>query len=442
MGSTPFFCAVEDQHRKICQLLIEWGCDVHAKNLKNNTAFDGIQSEEFRNFLLSYHADWSSAIPLISQGDTNVLHNIVRSLVNRKNFMSSPTSRCINGSTLLHTATYFGRTDIVKILLHLKIDVNLQDYKGATALHRARDTDTIQLLTDHGADVNWSDGDGNMPLHMMSYGELTKPARLDCLKLLLSQKPTIGSLNKKDLLPIHCAAMQGRIDIIQLLLQFDTEEQIISKLMAAKSPSILYLSVANNHVECAQWLTEKGFGFKPDEQEELLFGLLQDEMGVQRKVQCLEFLIRNGVDINAVDKQGDSALHLAACKDNCNDLLMLLPANNAEVNTLNRDHSTPLFHAVQASNYYGTSLLIQHGVNTKKANNQGFRAFDLIQDYQEWIESGFFTNEITSLLKAYELDRSCSLVRNINMKLKMVEASQKLPVFNSQLKQSFFWFKT
>ncbi|XP_051886670.1 serine/threonine-protein phosphatase 6 regulatory ankyrin repeat subunit A-like [Pristis pectinata] len=252
-----------------------------------------------------YHAHWSSAIPLIIQGDTDVLHSMVHNLVNRTSFMSSPTSRCINGSTLLHTAAYFGRPDIVKTLLHLKIDINLQDYKGATALHRSRDTETIQLLIDHGADVNWSDGDGNTPLHMMCYGEMMKPARLDCLKLMLSHKATIERLNNKDLLPIHCAAMQGRIDVIQLLLQFDTEEQMISKLMMAKAPSVLYLSVASNHIECAQWLTEKGFNFKPEEQKELLFGLLQDEMGVQGKAQCLEFLIRTGVDINAVDKQGD-----------------------------------------------------------------------------------------------------------------------------------------
>ncbi|XP_032894096.1 uncharacterized protein LOC116984113 [Amblyraja radiata] len=436
-GSTPFFLAAVGQHRKICKLLIEWGCDVHIKNMKNHTAFDDIRSEEFKQFLLSYHAYISSAIPLIIQGDTDILHNMAHNLVNNINFLSSPTSRCINGSTLLHTAAYFGKIDIVKTLLYLKINVNLQDYKGATALHRSRDTETIQMLIEHGADVNWSDGDGNTPLHMMCYGEMKKPARLDCLKLMLSHKATIEILNKKDLLPIHCAAIQGRIDVIELLLQFDVEEQTRAKLMTAKAPSVLYLSVASDHIECAEWLKSKGFLFKPEELKELVFGLLQDEMGAQGKAQCLEFLLRNGIDINAVNKQGDSALHLAALKGDCNDLLMLLLLNNAEVNILNRGHSTPLCYAVQASNYYGASLLIQHGVNIKEKNNQGFSAFDLIQDYHEWIDSGLFTEEIISVFKVYELERSCSLVRNINRKLKAAEASQQLSLFNYQMKQNF-----
>ncbi|XP_067907310.1 poly [ADP-ribose] polymerase tankyrase-2-like isoform X3 [Heterodontus francisci] len=306
-GLTPFFFAAERQHRKICQLLIEWGCDVQAKDLKNHTAFDGIRSEKFRKFLLSYYAFWSSAIPVIIHGDTDILEDIVHNHLKKISFMSSPRSRCINGSTLLHTAAYFGKTDTIKTLLQLTVGVNLLDYKGATPLHRSRDTETMQLLIDHGADVNWSDVDGNTPLHIICFGEMRKPARLDCLKLLLSHKAAIEKWNNKELLPIHCAAMQGRIDVIQLLLQFASKQQMITKLMKGSAPSLLYLSVANSHIECAKWLTEKGFNFKAEEQEELLFGLLHDEIEAPVKVESLEFLIKNGVNINAVDKHGDSS---------------------------------------------------------------------------------------------------------------------------------------
>ena len=52
--------------------------------------------------------------------------------------------RFINGSTALHTAAYFGVVPIVRDLLALGIDINLLDYKGATALHRAKDVQTMQ----------------------------------------------------------------------------------------------------------------------------------------------------------------------------------------------------------------------------------------------------------------------------------------------------------
>ena len=53
--------------------------------------------------------------------------------------------RCINGSTLIHTAAYFGVIPVLKVLLKERVDVNLRDYKGATPLHRAKDKPTIRV---------------------------------------------------------------------------------------------------------------------------------------------------------------------------------------------------------------------------------------------------------------------------------------------------------
>lgn len=53
--------------------------------------------------------------------------------------------RCINGSTLLHTACYYGHHAAIKDLLKLGVFVSLRDYKGATPLHRAKDSATLQV---------------------------------------------------------------------------------------------------------------------------------------------------------------------------------------------------------------------------------------------------------------------------------------------------------
>ena len=53
--------------------------------------------------------------------------------------------RCINGSTLLHTAAYFGCVEVIETLLQENLDVNLLDYKGATAIHRASNTETMRV---------------------------------------------------------------------------------------------------------------------------------------------------------------------------------------------------------------------------------------------------------------------------------------------------------
>ena len=53
--------------------------------------------------------------------------------------------RCFNGSTLLHTACYYGLDDVVTDLLALGVEPDIRDYKQATPLHRASDTSCIKV---------------------------------------------------------------------------------------------------------------------------------------------------------------------------------------------------------------------------------------------------------------------------------------------------------
>jgi len=64
--------------------------------------------------------------------------------------------RCINGSTLLHTAAYFGLIPVVKSLLSHRVDVNLQDYKGATPLHRVRSHECMMVSIELGYPLSLS----------------------------------------------------------------------------------------------------------------------------------------------------------------------------------------------------------------------------------------------------------------------------------------------
>uniref|UniRef100_W5NHP1 Uncharacterized protein n=1 Tax=Lepisosteus oculatus TaxID=7918 RepID=W5NHP1_LEPOC len=419
-GCTPFFLAAAGQHRSVCMLLIEWGCEIHIDVFQSQGISEGFYSKQLKEDLLGYAKFWSSAIPTIMKGNTSILYNIAQKTMEGNSVMASLRSRCINGSTVLHTAAYFGDRNLIDVLLALQVDVNLLDYKGATPLHRSRDAETIQFLIDRGADINRKDDDGNTPIHVVCYGEPGKDTNLDCVRLLLSHTTKPPKPNKKGLFPIHCAAIQGRTDVIKLLMQFGSDGQFQRNIVHTKtrnSPSLLYLSVANGHLQCAEWLAARSFTFKPAEQEELLHGLLQEEIAINEKVKCLEFLIKSGVDVNAVYTGGDSALHLCALRPVLNELLASLLDHGAEVNKLNDEHCTPLFCAVCVANLHGANFLLKNGSEVMHRNNQGLTAFDYIHNYDEWIKSGLFTEEINALLKAYYLKQTRSLVRGISRKL-------------------------
>jgi hypothetical protein len=61
----------------------------------------------------------------------------------------------------------------------------------------------------------------------------------------------------KNLMPIHLAAIQGRVDVIKLLLKKDHEKLIIKHLIDHNSDdhpdSPIYLSLSNSHLGCALW---------------------------------------------------------------------------------------------------------------------------------------------------------------------------------------------
>ncbi|XP_069083628.1 uncharacterized protein [Pleurodeles waltl] len=179
---------------------------------------------------------------------------------------------------------------------------------------------------------------------------------------LLSRKASRRKWNKKGLLPIHCSAIQGRIDIIQALMDFDTHPRNKITEISDKrdTPSLLYLSVANNQLKCANWLISKAVTFKPGEQEELIFNILLDELKVEDQVQGLNFLLRSGVNINALNEKGKSVLHLAALDLEFYDILAVLLDCGAEVDIEDDECRTPLFYAVFASNLHGARLLIDH----------------------------------------------------------------------------------
>uniref|UniRef100_H3B944 Uncharacterized protein n=1 Tax=Latimeria chalumnae TaxID=7897 RepID=H3B944_LATCH len=422
IGCTPLFFAVVGQRRDVCQLLIEWGCDFHVKDARHRVALDGIRSPQLREYLLGYSAFWLSVVPAIIQGNTGILRGIVEEHVNGNKTMASLQSRCIRGSTLLHTAAYFGERDIIEVLLQQQVGVNLLDYKGATPLHRSGDVQTMQLLLYNGADRNLADADGNTVMHVVSYGEPGKEVALDCLRFLLSYKVSIRKRNKKGLLPIHCAAIQGRIDVIQLLLQSDSDGEMEKRTMEDRAngntPSMLYLALMNSHLKCAKWLAEQSFSFKPEEPEELISVVLLSTEPQKEKLQTLEFLVNHGVNINAVNNSGDSVLHLAAFRPDLSEVLALLLTKGAKVNEENGEHCTPLFCAVLASNMHAANLLIKHGANIRQKNDYGLTAFDYIGNYEEWIGSGLFSGSVTELLKAHDLKQSRSLVQQISRKLK------------------------
>ncbi|PAA55755.1 hypothetical protein BOX15_Mlig030254g2 [Macrostomum lignano] len=423
---TPLFLAVESGNRRVCQLLIEWGCDIHAKNIQKLTALEASKSDELRRNLMRHYQYYSTTVPLVVSGQLQHLSDMIEDHVTKRHELVSIQSRCLNGSTLLHTAAYFDHLLLIRRLLKLKIDVSIRDYKGAGVLHRAGSVLGARILLEAGADVQLRDREGNQALHVKCFGEDGKQSQLDLIRFLLDNDASPTSKNDKDLMPIHCAALQGRTDVINLLLTHDASVgggailRSLGQESSTHPPSLVCLSLTGGFVECADWLLGKGFDLKQDEASRMLYKLVSGELQIARRFLTLGFLLdKCGADPSAqFPPDGATALHLAAGLSEGSDMMLLLLDKGGCPDARAGDMATPLFYACRSGNQLSASLLIERGADTKCRAQNGLAAFDHITDFDEWLTCGYFSDQVCARIRAYQLKRTRDSIRGLLRRVK------------------------
>ncbi|MES9684713.1 ankyrin repeat domain-containing protein [Gottfriedia acidiceleris] len=175
--SEQLFQAAKRGETDLVKKLIENGADMNAQNSNGQTA----------TMIATYHHDFKTVKVLIDAGaDVNI-----RDLMKNNPFLyagaegfidilklsikagADPTITNRYGGTALIPASEHGYVDVVNELLnYTEIDVNHVNNLGWTALLEAimlndgseKQQQTVQLLIDHGADVNLSDHENVSPL--------------------------------------------------------------------------------------------------------------------------------------------------------------------------------------------------------------------------------------------------------------------------------------
>jgi ankyrin repeat protein len=241
-----------------------------------------------------------------------------------------------------------GRTDIARMLVAAKADVQQADVNGITPLLMAitnNHLDTAKFLIEKGADVNAADWWGRTPLYATveirnrDYGrnnehEIDRPAALELIRMLLDRGANVNA-RTKEALPIRRfitplgdlswvdftgqtaflrAALAGDTTLMRLLLDKGADPNIATfagttALMAAAGVNWMggqtYTESKEALMEAVQLCLEKGADVNA-----------KNSMGVTAVIgasnrgsdDILEFLVKKGARLDIKDKEGRTPL--------------------------------------------------------------------------------------------------------------------------------------
>ena len=202
-------------------------------------------------------------------------------------------------------------------------------------------------------------GDINKPIHVYGYGRYS-PLITSLIKrfynasiFLIENGVDVNMSDIKDgTNPLHLAVIFNQTIVVKSLIEHGAEINIRDK---KHKMTPLDRAVSMGHVEMVKLLINNG----ADAMNEALRLSI-----VHKNVRIAEMFLKNGVDINHMNEDGDTALHCATKWSNI-DTVQLLLNYGANVNIENNDGKTPLYY-VRGNAFQHkeiSDLLIRHGVD-------------------------------------------------------------------------------
>ena len=227
-------------------------------------------------------------------------------------------------------------------------------------LHAAcaqENTQNVRILLDAGTDVNHASSAGHTPLHIAA-----SKSNINIVTLLLNQNADVDSMNSCHQTPLHIAVDKS-------------EEPIIQKLLSHKADPALKDEVGNTSLH----LAVKGKDAKPGFFKAGASVIISDwspfpvSYSLCNK-QLVQAIIDHGVDVNAVNKRGQTALWFA-CSSGLMEFVKILLDAGANTNIADKTGESCLHAAVHGSCRAETiQNIIDHGAHVDAVNEDGATA--------------------------------------------------------------------
>ncbi len=244
-----------------------------------------------------------------------------------------------NGNGFFEYAAKGGNTKFLATLINKGIDTgnNAMIFASQGSRRKSNTLETYQFLADKGINVNVIDHENRNPLHLIARNNKD----INIYKFFLEKGVDVNLQDHEENTPFMVAANGGNLKIVEFL----AKEVKNINLKNKKGTTALTNAVSRNSADVVAFLIKKGADINTvDKDGNTLSYYLINSFGVRNKEAFetkLKVLENNGLVINKLQNSGNTLLHIAANENNL-ALLKRLAEFNIDVNAKNKEGITAL----------------------------------------------------------------------------------------------------
>lgn len=263
------------------------------------------------------------------------------------------------GNDLAHYAAKGSNKDILSLLFSYKVDIKKRNNKGEDAFLIAIDKGhwsfAHDLVTKYGFDVNSCDNKGKTALI-----RAIEEGKLETMHGLLGLGANLQITDHDKENGLHKAARLKDKKCAQIILS-KNKSLLEAKNNRGETP--LFVAVNEGYFDTVEVLIQAGATVNTENNDRIVPLLVAIERGNNYE-KTINRLLQSGASLMVTDKNGNTAIHIAASKCKPEILSTILQQRNKpSIDMPNAAGLTPLHCAAQANNLPGMQMLEQYGAS-------------------------------------------------------------------------------